>query len=104
MPHVKFHMFAIGVIGVLFFTLAGCAVQSPPVKGAHSPGSPQSFDEQIQINAKRMLEEGKQIFRFDTFGSEDFWGGKLRLHEALAGAKLGGVGNGVVRKRRSRWA
>lgn len=56
------------------------------------------FDEQIQINAKRMLEEGKQIFRFDTFGSEDFWGGKLRLHEALAGEKLGGVGKGVSPK------
>ena len=58
----------------------------------------QSFDEQIQDNAKRMLEEGKQIFRFDTFGSEDFWGGKLRLHEALAGEKLGGVGKGVSPK------
>jgi hypothetical protein len=32
-----------------------------------------------------MLDEGKRIFRFDTFGSEDFWGGKLRLHEAIAG-------------------
>ena len=45
-----------------------------------------------------MLEEGKRIFRFDTFGSEDFWGGKLRLHEALAGEKLGGVGAGVSPK------
>jgi hypothetical protein len=45
-----------------------------------------------------MLEEGKQIFRFDTFGSEDFWGGKLRLHEAIAGAKNGGVGGGVSPK------
>jgi hypothetical protein len=57
-----------------------------------------SVDEQIQANAKRMLEEGKRIFRFDTFGSEDFWGGKLRLHEALAGEKLGGVGKGVSPK------
>ncbi len=32
-----------------------------------------------------MLEEGKRIFRFDTFGSEEFWGGKLRLHESIAG-------------------
>jgi hypothetical protein len=45
-----------------------------------------------------MLEEGKRIFRFDTFGSEDFWGGKLRLHEAIAGAKNGGVGGGVSPK------
>jgi cytochrome c peroxidase len=45
-----------------------------------------------------MLEEGKRTFRFDTFGSEDFWGGKLRLHEAIAGQKLGGVGPGVSPK------
>ena len=44
------------------------------------------------------MEQGKQIFRYDTFGSEDFWGGKLRLHEAIAGQKLGGVGNGVSPK------
>ena len=38
----------------------------------------------------------KKIFRYDTFGSEDFWGGKLRLHEAIAREKLGGVGPGVT--------
>ncbi|MBP7148975.1 MAG: hypothetical protein KBD01_15700 [Acidobacteria bacterium] len=43
-----------------------------------------------KVNAKelrevaRMLDEGRETFRFDTFGSEDFWGGALRLHEALA--------------------
>jgi len=98
MPRVQLHMLAIGVVGLPFFALAGCALQSPPVKGTDSPAAQHSYDEQIQINAKRMLEEGKQTFRFDTFGSEDFWGGKLRLHEALAGAKHGGVGNGVSPK------
>ena len=57
-----------------------------------------SYDQQISYNAQRMMEQGKQIFRYDTFGSEEFWGGKLRLHEAIAGAKLGGVGNGVSPK------
>src|ERR1051326_2357024 len=38
------------------------------------------------------VREGKKIFRYDTFGSEDFWGGKLRLHEAIDGEKHGGVG------------
>ena len=45
-----------------------------------------------------MLDDGKRIFRYDTFGSEDFWGGKLRLHEAIVGQKLGGVGPGVSPK------
>lgn len=57
-----------------------------------------AYDQQISDNAQRMMEQGKQIFRYDTFGSEDFWGGKLRLHEAIAGEKLGGVGNGVSPK------
>ena len=42
-----------------------------------------------------VLDEGKQTFRYDTFGSEDFWGGQLGLHKAIQGAKLGGVGDGV---------
>jgi mono/diheme cytochrome c family protein len=39
--------------------------------------------------------EGRETFRFDTFGSESFWGDRLRLHEAIAGAANGGVGDGV---------
>jgi mono/diheme cytochrome c family protein len=39
--------------------------------------------------------EGQQTFRFDTLGSEVFFGDRLRLHEAIAGAANGGVGDGV---------
>ena len=46
----------------------------------------QSFDDQIDVNAERMIAEGRQTFRFDTFGDEAFWGGQLRLHEAIAQA------------------
>jgi cytochrome c2 len=42
--------------------------------------------------------EGKQIFRFDTFGDEDFWGGTLKLHTAIEGSRFGGVGAGVSPK------
>ncbi len=38
-----------------------------------------------------LIAQGKQIFRFDTFGDEAFWGGALQLHRAIAGEKLGGV-------------
>jgi hypothetical protein len=34
--------------------------------------------------AQQMIEDGKQAFRFNTFGDEAFWGGALRLHEAIA--------------------
>jgi hypothetical protein len=46
-------------------------------------------------NAERLANQGRQIFRFDTFGDEDFWGGVLGLHKAIEGAKFGGVGPGV---------
>jgi hypothetical protein len=49
-------------------------------------------------NARQMLEEGRRTFRLDTFGSEAFWGDALKLHEAIAGAKNGGVGGGVSPK------
>ena len=42
-----------------------------------------------------LIAEGKQIFRFDTFGDADFWGGQLQLHQAIEGAQFGGVGPGV---------
>jgi hypothetical protein len=42
------------------------------------------YDEAISHNAQQMLAEGKQTFRFDTFGSEAFWGDTLKLHEAVA--------------------
>jgi hypothetical protein len=42
-----------------------------------------------------MLAEGMRTFRFDTFGSEEFWGGAVKLHQAIQGEKLGGVGPGL---------
>jgi cytochrome c5 len=56
------------------------------------------FDAQINANVGHMMEDGQQIFRADTFGDEEFWGGLLQLHKAIAGAGLGGVGAGVSPK------
>ena len=53
------------------------------------------FDAAADAHSKRLLADGKRIFRFDTFGSEDFWGGKLKLHRVIQGQRLGGVGAGV---------
>jgi hypothetical protein len=49
----------------------------------------------VSAPAQALIVEGRQTFRFDTFGDEDFWGGSLKLHQAVEGAKLGGVGPGV---------
>ena len=53
------------------------------------------FDKQIEVNADRMMAEGRQTFRHDTFGDEAFWGGQLMLHQAIAGSENGGVGPGL---------
>ncbi len=55
-------------------------------------------DRAINAYALRMVEEGRQIFRYDTFGSEAFWGDALQLHKAIAGEKNGGIGGGVSPK------
>lgn len=65
--------------------------------GSTSAQLPPSRDA-VQQNAIQLIEEGRQTFRFDTFGDEDFWGGTLKLHQAIEGAKLGGIGSGVSPK------
>ena len=57
-----------------------------------------AFDNRIESNAQQMLEQGRQIFRYDTFGDETYWTDKLKLHRAIEGAKLSGVGSGVSPK------
>lgn len=57
-----------------------------------------AFDDAIGKYAKQLLKDGRQIFRFDTFGDEAFWGDALQLHKAIAGEKNGGVGPGVSPK------
>ena len=49
-------------------------------------------------HALRLIHEGRQTFRHDTFGDEAFWGDALHLHQAVVGAELGGVGPGVSPK------
>ena len=42
--------------------------------------------------------QGKDIFRFDSFGDEDFWSGILHIDKAIAGSNNGGFGGGVSPK------
>jgi hypothetical protein len=53
-------------------------------------------DVAIFTNATSLLNEGRVAFRHDTFGSEAFWGGALKLHRAIAGTNHGGIGPGVT--------
>ncbi len=40
----------------------------------------------VESHAMRQVREGRDTFRFATFGDEAFWGDGIGLHLALAGA------------------
>ncbi len=61
-------------------------------------GSEDKHRNPVVDNATQKVLQGEQIFRFDTFGDEAFWGDTLKLHQAIEGAKLGGIGPGVSPK------
>jgi hypothetical protein len=53
----------------------------------------------ISLHKDKSLEEdGKQIFRYDSFGDEEFWSGLLHIDKAIAGEANGGFGPGVSPK------
>jgi hypothetical protein len=83
---------AIAIAAMLTRGAFATAAQEPGPTGINA------YDVAIRQNALRLFEDGRRIFRFDTFGSEDFWGGKLRLHETIVGDRLGGVGPGLSPK------
>ncbi|HEY1250121.1 MAG TPA: hypothetical protein VGH97_02965 [Thermoanaerobaculia bacterium] len=84
------------------FLLASAAVAAAVLltaassSGPSDPGvRPKDPDGAITQHALDALQQGRQTFRFDTFGDEAFWGDTLRLHEAIEGAAHGGVGPGL---------
>jgi hypothetical protein len=81
------------------------------ISGAPAPASPPTtITEIFRVNtrspedlvvsesAASMIIEGRETFRYDTFGDEAFWGDTLKLHRAIAGAANGGVGPGLSPK------
>jgi hypothetical protein len=85
---------ATAVTAILFFADAahGNSDAKLPPYGASGAGTATGSD------AQQLVADGRQIFRFDTFGDEKFWGDTLHLHQAIAGQNNGGVGPGVSPK------
>ncbi|HSJ95963.1 MAG TPA: hypothetical protein VLC53_02755 [Myxococcota bacterium] len=74
--------------------LAGAAIVAAPDAlgwGRRPPGSHHARSGLGELTPFRdvlaLAVEGRRAFRHDTCGSEVFWGGRLRLHEALAQAR-----------------
>ncbi len=85
----------LSIAGLLGIVIASAA---PSVKKSAAPPDQGNFDAEIARYGRAMLEEGRRTFRYDTFGSEAFWGDALQLHRAIIGAKHGGLGPGVSPK------
>ena len=93
----RFNRIGVSLVFLLSAALIPAAAQ---MRSKESAGG-KEYDAAAAELAQKYLEEGRETFRFDTFGSEDFWGGKLKLHQAIAGEKLGGSGLASARRRLS---
>jgi mono/diheme cytochrome c family protein len=91
---MKSHRLIAGVAASALLTIWALALSG----ASNQPPSPAAMDSAVTDNARRMLEEGRRVFRYETFGDEAYWGETLKLHRAIAGSKLGGVGPGVSPK------
>src|SRR5688572_30180619 len=87
----------IGMSVVAAFGAAGCNGDDSPsvIDGAVADARVETPLDPVVEDATRLIEEGRETFRFDTFGDEAFWGGTLGLHRAIAGEANGGVGPGL---------
>jgi cytochrome c peroxidase len=104
---ISFLFLILALVAVLALTLQGKTRRSSAIKplpihaaiqSSSLAGQAQSLLDPVQQNASQLVEQGRQTFRFDTFGDEAFWGDTLMLHQAIEGAKLGGIGPGVSPK------
>jgi cytochrome c peroxidase len=94
------HVLVSGVAVAALLAFTRCSTSSP----SPNPGTPPpSSTESTSLSAKKgtttngnaeldpamaaanaMVTQGRATFRFDTFGDEAFWGGTLKLHQAIA--------------------
>jgi hypothetical protein len=71
--------FALHVRSIGYALACVAAVLVSACGGGSSPNDTQATD-------PALIEKGKQIFRFDTFGDETQWTGTLRMHEVISAA------------------
>lgn len=78
---------------IAIIALSRCSKNEKFVENDITPSS--DIQSKMNDGKQSVIEEGKQIFRFDAFGDEEFWSGLLHIDKAIAGAANGGFGTGV---------
>jgi hypothetical protein len=96
--HLGFVATLVIFVAAISFLALGSRGQGQPPRKGELPGAFQPRAPGPERDALQMIQEGRQTFRYDTFGDEAFWGDALKLHRGLAGEKLGGNGLGVSPK------
>jgi hypothetical protein len=97
MSRAKLHLWFVIGTTILLIAVVAALSRSHSVGAASSADNPTAKNPVIQ-NAVDKVQDGERFFRFDTFGDQAFWGDTLKLHKAIEGAALGGVGPGVSPK------
>lgn len=90
----RFH-FLFLLLGGLGLVLLSAGVLSATAASGKPPKNKAPFDEVVNDYSEDLVVAGREIFRYDSFGSEAFYGDVLRLHDAIKGEALGGEGPGV---------
>jgi Di-haem oxidoreductase, putative peroxidase len=85
--------FKLLLVGALPAVLAIASFES--LMSQESEDSTRGIDKDLEKSIRETISEGRRTFRFDTFGDEAFWGDTLRLHQAIAGTRFGGIGPGL---------
>jgi len=87
---------AVGAFGLVGSCESDKTGQHPGgITGVTGAGGSFAGSEELIVATAQSLVNGRNTFRYDTFGDEAFWGDALKLHQAIAGAANGGVGDGV---------
>src|SRR5688572_6442239 len=75
-----------------------CGTKKAARAQADESGEENTWNTDIRKNADDMMEKGRAVFRFETFGNEAFWTDQLQLHKAIADQGAGGIGPGLTPK------
>src|SRR5437763_940268 len=95
---ISFVALAVAGLGLLLLGLAGASVlaQGDFLDATSDQAHP--YDTAIRSNTRSLIAEGRNTFRYDTMGSEAFFGNTIGLHKTIEGAAFGGIGGGVSPK------
>jgi len=83
----------------IFCLLSFLAIAAAGCNSNSSHAAAQGTGDAEKDNALLAIDQGRQTFRFETFGDEAFWGDTLKIHQTIEGSTFaGGVGPGVSPK------